>query len=152
MTFTIQSVCICDAIRDMEPTIQKIEVCELIFHGVQSEIFHLHYFATYELLKKSLNAFRAAAISSIARRVDFHFWILGPSSRIASHMACCESTDCDVPQDLSGPGQSNALHKVIPPWTRIVHLLKHVTQSTCVYFSENESLTWGQRTFGNFLH
>ena len=54
---------------------------------MKSEFFYLHYFARYGLLKKSVNAFGAAARSSIARRVNFYFWIVGAFSRIASHIS-----------------------------------------------------------------
>ena len=34
-----------------------------------------------------MNTFGAAAISSIAHRVDFHTWIVDPFSQIASHIS-----------------------------------------------------------------
>ena len=53
---------------------------------MQSEIFYLHYSARYELLKNSLWTHSERLwFLSIGRRVNFHFWIAGPFSRIASH-------------------------------------------------------------------
>ena len=86
---------ICDAIREKGPTIQKID-----FRIIRDSInfsTDLSWGAIRNFLstlcceiriieKKSLNAFRAAAVSSIARRVNFHFWIVGPFSRSASHI------------------------------------------------------------------
>ena len=52
--------------------------------------------------KESLNAFGAALISSIARRINFHFWIVGPFPRIASHIVfvCCFRTRAQILPEL----------------------------------------------------
>ena len=74
---------ICDAIREKGPTIQKIDfrimcdsiyVFELIFHGVQSDIFYLRYFARYELLKKVFE--RVQSSSSVFNRSPCKFLLL----------------------------------------------------------------------------
>ena len=56
------------------------------FMGSNQKFFIYIILGDINYWEKSLNAFRAAAVSSIARRVNFHFWIVGPFSRIASHI------------------------------------------------------------------
>ena len=56
------------------------------FMGCNQKFFIYIIFQNTNDWKRVFGAFRAAAISSIARRVNCHFWIVGPFSRIASHV------------------------------------------------------------------
>ena len=86
---------ICDAIREKEPTIQKIDFrimgdsisfwTDILWSAIRKFVSTL-FCNIWIIEKESLNSFGAAAISSIARRVKFHFWIVGPVFRIASHI------------------------------------------------------------------
>ena len=92
----IQSIMnICDAIHEKVSTIQTIDFrisrdsisfwTDFLWGGIRN------FWSTLSckmriIEKESLNAFGAVLISSIARRVNFYFWIVGPFSQIASHL------------------------------------------------------------------
>ena len=58
---------------------------DLLWGAIWNFLFTL-FCKIWIIEKEFLNAFRALAISSIARRVNFHFWIEGPFFRIALHI------------------------------------------------------------------
>ena len=86
---------ICDAIREKGPTIQKIDfriMCDPIslwtdhLWGAIRNFLSTSFCKAWIIEKEFLHAFRAVLISLIARHINFHFWIVGPFSRIASHI------------------------------------------------------------------